>query len=377
MKSILYVQNTPDIGGASYCLLNVIKGLDRKEYTPIVLLPELGPLSEELNSIGVKVYVLPKLRGIPYNRSLLNPKFLLSYLRVFQMLKPFKDFLRINPVDIVYLNSMVLYPLLRLSKEAGCKTIIHIREHWPLEEHKIQLAFARKFVKKYADRVFAINSYSASIFPNNKDKCNIVYDWIEMSDRYEELSYDGIFKEDVSNLKIFLYTGGFQEIKGIHEVVEVFHNHITSPNARLLILGNKPTSNSSLNISKTLDIIKQDKRIECIPPTYKIKHIIEQAYCILSFFTIPHANLNLAENIILNKITIAADTEESREYSLDGKLALLFKINDKEDFITQVKSLEKRNIEIMKNLRNNSLIVKEMFDKKRNLDVINQTYKKI
>ncbi len=38
MKRILYVHHVSSVGGASFCLLNIIKGLDRQKYAPSVLL---------------------------------------------------------------------------------------------------------------------------------------------------------------------------------------------------------------------------------------------------------------------------------------------------------------------------------------------------
>ena len=48
MKTILYVFHCSTIGGGSYCLLNVLKNLDRSQYKPVVLLATQGSLVEEI-----------------------------------------------------------------------------------------------------------------------------------------------------------------------------------------------------------------------------------------------------------------------------------------------------------------------------------------
>lgn len=371
MKNILFVHQTSAIGGGSFCMLNIIKELDPSIYNIEVLIPNEGPLCEELYKINIKVHLLNGLRGIPYNRNIYNPKFLKSYIDTFSILKHFKNFLKKHSYDIVYLNSMILYPYLRIAKSFNIKTIIHIREHWPLNEHKLQLYYTQRQVEKYADKIFAINKYSASMFPRSNYKCNIIYDWVDMTNRYEYRPFNDFFsKDDIKDLKVFLYTGGFDPIKGIKDVLSVFHNTVTDKNARLLILGEKPTNPSSKYFKECNNFIDNDSRIICIPRTYKVKHIIEQAYCVLSFYTIPHANLGLAENIILNKITIAADNEEAREYSLDGKLALLFQPNDINDFSKKIKLLDKVYNEYQNQLYQKSNIIKQMFDKNRNIKII-------
>ena len=53
---ILYIFHVSVIGGGSFCLLNIIKQLDKNTYTPIVLLKSDGPLAVELKKIGATVY---------------------------------------------------------------------------------------------------------------------------------------------------------------------------------------------------------------------------------------------------------------------------------------------------------------------------------
>lgn len=75
---------------------------------------------------------------------------------------------------------------------------------------------------------------------------------------------------------------------------------------------------------KLQKMINRDNRIVCVPPTYAIKDIVEKSYCVLSYFTIPHANLALAESVILKTPIIAARTEESEEYSLMVSMPFCF-----------------------------------------------------
>ena len=370
MKKILFVHQASVIGGGSYCMLNIIKELDQKLFYVEVLLPEYGPLCDELKKLGIKYYFLSGLRGIPYNRNIFIPKYFFSYIKVFVLKKSFRRFLLKHSYDIVYLNSMVLYPFLKVVKTLNIKTVIHIREHWPLSEHRIQLYYAQIQVKEYADKVFAINRYSASMFPQSSSKCCIAYDWVDMSDRFEHCPLDKIFGVDSSKLKVFLYTGGFDRFKGPKEVFTVFSNVVRDNNARLLVMGEKPKETKNDYLKDCLYLLEKDKRIVCIPRTYKIQHIIEQSYCVLSYFTVPHANLGIAENIILRKLTIAADNEEAREYSMDGSLAILYKANDIEDFAKAVDGVDAEYEQKIKAIKNNSDSIRVMFDKERNVKLI-------
>ncbi len=346
-KRILFMHQASSIGGGSYCLLNIVKSIDRTYFDPLVVLKTQGPLVDELQKIGVEVVLFGEMSSIPYNSPLYRPFSVSHYYNAFTKRKKLKQILIDKKIDILYLNNMMIYPYLKIAKSIGVKTVIHIREHWPLNQHRHQLELARKNVYKYADQVIAINRYSASMFPEAKS--TIVYDWIDMSNRYKDMPFNDIFKEDVSNKKVLLYTGGFDPIKGVYTVVETFTKHIVGNDYRLLMLGTPPDNNEKkswkdtlrdiLNMfkggQKNIDIttmIGSDSRIKCIPAVYELEHLISQSTCFISYFSMPHANLALAENIILGNACIAAKTEESEEYALDGKAAKLVAFGNKEVF---------------------------------------------
>lgn len=392
MKRILFVHQVSSIGGGSFCLLNIIKEIDRSTYEPVVCLSSDGPLKSEVEKLGVKVVLFPQMSAIPYNQSLMKASSINAYIKIRKSISSFKLLLSNHSIDIVYLNNMMIYSYLKPSKECGCRTIIHVREHWPLNEHTRQLQWARDAVYKYADGLIAINNYSASIFPNKQ--ATIVYDWIDMDSRFEYRPMDEILGEDARDLKVYLFLGGVQKIKGAKEVIESFSTVVKDPDSRLLILGITPEypkarglkSKISMALHRygirkiyaleTIDLINSDSRIKCIPSTYYLSHIIQQSYCNLSFFTIPHANLVLVECILLGIPSIAAETEESLEYSLQGELALLFNINDKYSFCKAIASFESQRNQIQERIMDKRNQIKCMFDKQDNIrkliDLINK-----
>lgn len=391
MKTILYIYHTSTIGGGSYCLLNILKTVDRTIINPIVLLKEKGPLVAEIEALNIPVLFLPTLCTVPYNVSTLTFGKIKNAIRLISSLSSYKSILKeINP-DVVYLNTMMLYPYLRQAKEMGIKTLIHIREHWPKGEHEWQRSTAMKHIDKFADQIVAINSYSASMLDFSSKPKTVVYDWIDLSCRYKELPLSSIFNEDMKGKNVYLYMGGMQPIKGAFEVLSSFSKIVTDPNARLLAMGfsgqgySKGWRGKIKKIltrlgyvpytEKVMQIVNADSRIKCIPGEYKINHIVQQAYCILSYFTIPHANLALAESIILGTPTIAAETEESCEYSLQGELACLFKLNDLSNFHEKIKQFNNIRPSLIKKIEASSSKISHMFDAKRNSDILNTIYK--
>lgn len=391
MKKILYIFHCSTIGGGSYCLLNILKNVDRNKYLPTVLLAYNGPLANEIEKLGIEVLFYPMLDSTPYNLSLWKRGTLTKYRKIDKSLGGFSEKLKqINP-DLVYINSMMLYPYLKPAKEAGYKTVIHIREHWPINEHRKQLRRLQSYIQKYADHIVAINQFAAKQVPYIENRTTIVYDWIDFTDRYKAIPMSEIFKEDLADKKVLLFTGGRASNKGAKEVAELFSKYLKDDKLRLLVLGNSIQhfgkswrerikmwlSDKGVRVFygyELNNIIKSDKRIVCIPNLYEIKHLLDQCACLVSYFTIPHANLALAESIINKTIVVAAETEESLEYSLNGDLACLFKMNDAKGFVKAVKLALTQADSMKKKLDEKSYIVKDMFDKEQNVSTLCSVY---
>ena len=69
MKNILYLHAGAEMYGADIVLLELIKGLNKKEYNPYVVLPCEGLLVEKMkeNYIPVQVITYPILRRKYFN----------------------------------------------------------------------------------------------------------------------------------------------------------------------------------------------------------------------------------------------------------------------------------------------------------------------
>ena len=388
LKKILFVYHVSSIGGGSYCLLNILKSLDRSSVSPYVLLRNDGPLVEEIRKLDIEVYFLPEIRTVPYNNSTLTISAVVNAYHIIHSFKAFKDIVSKLNVDAVYLNTMMLYPYLRQVQELGKKTIIHVREHWSEDEHKWQRRQAIEHIKKYADHIVAINKYSASMLEERaKDVC-VVYDWVDFIERNEPIPLNNIFREDVTNKKIYLFTGGIIRIKGGYQVLKCFTEKIKGDDKRLLFMGydmSKPTKGINgllkcflyklgfdINEMKIRHIITNDSRIKCIPATYKLVDIIKQSYCMLSYFTIPHANLAMAESLILGTPVVAAWTDEAEEYSQGASHCCLFEMNNANSFVDVV---NKMDVMIKERTPEPAKELKALFSREYNMEKLNNLFK--
>jgi glycosyltransferase involved in cell wall biosynthesis len=390
-SNILYIFHVSSIGGGSFCLLNMIKKLDRNLYNPIVLLKNYGPLYTELEKLGATVILEKSISTVPYNKSVFTILSIKQIFSILRSLKKVKYWIKKTDADIVHLNTMMMYPYAFPAHTLGKRVVIHVREHWPKTEHKFQYRIARKIIQRYSDKIIAINETSKEIVQGSQ-KAQVVYDWIDFENRNENIDFNKIFGSDFKSLKIFLFLGGIHNIKGSLEIFDVFSHKILSNDVRLLVVGCENKLLVYIGLRRIKKIIlhlfnyysysdkakliaQKDDRIVFMPSTYHVKSLIEQSFCVVSFFTMPHGNLSLAESIWLGRPSIAADTPEAREYSVNGKAALLFKMNSKEEFENKILYALKNEESINKNAIDGKKIVRKKFDTVINSNLINNIYK--
>ncbi|HZL09026.1 MAG TPA: glycosyltransferase family 4 protein [Prolixibacteraceae bacterium] len=392
-KNILYIFHVSNIGGGSYCLLNMVKKLDREFFNPIILLKNEGPLCDELKKLGAIVIIENSISTVPYNKSIFNILSIKQIYLILISLKKVKYWIKKTDADIIHINTMMMYPYAIHAHTLGRKVVVHVREHWPKGKHQIQFKIAKKLIQLYSDKIIAINATSAEMI-GILPKTQVIYDWIDFENRDESIDLRKIFGDDFKNLKIFLFLGGIHNIKGSLEIFEVIYNDISYKDIRLLVVGcqNKLIIYKRLRrikklilrffnyysyLEKAKSIAQKEERIVFIPSTYQVKSLIEQSFCVVSFFTIPHANLPLAEAIWLGKPSIAANTPEANEYSDGGKAALLFTMKDKDDFKNKILFALENEALINENAINGMSNIQEKFDPIRNSELLNKIYKKL
>ena len=390
MRRILFVFHVSSVGGGSYCLYNLLKAIDRTVFEPVVLLPGYGSLCDEISKLDIRIEYMPGMSTYPYSTSLLSYRSVRKLMGLRGSYSDFAGFLEKESPEIVYFNSLMLFPYLRIAKRAGCKTVLHVREHWVLGKHPVQLASMRKAVYRHADRLVAINRYSASIFP--KMSAAIVYDWIDMDSR-KGPSLADIMGPDGDRCKVYLFLGGTTRIKGALQVIRTFSSSIVGEDRRLLVLGVDPSSRverkkglrerllywtgDKAYEAEVIASCRQDPRVVCAPALYEIATIMEQAAGYVSFFTIPHANLALAESVISQLPAVVARTDESLEYSEEGRLCLLYGLGDLDEFKSAWLKLDADPTALEAELASGSERVAARFAPDRNGSVFNQVLKSL
>lgn len=178
MIKILFAHNTSDLYGASRSLISIVQSLDPSLATPVVVIPEDGPLKTVLDDLGVEVHVQPSLSII--TRSKFNVRGLVPLLAgIPRSALQLRSLIRERGIDVVHTNTAVILSPALAAKWAGVPHIWHIRESF-LEFRRLWPLYAR-FILALSQRVIAISTQVAEQFPRS-EKIALVFNGLDTAE---------------------------------------------------------------------------------------------------------------------------------------------------------------------------------------------------
>ena len=158
MKRILYLHAGAEMYGADKVLLELIKGLDSKEFEAHVILPNDGVLVEALRQVGAKVSVLdyPILR-----RKYFNPKGIADYIRSYNFYaKQIALYAREHSIDMVHNNTAAVLEGIYLKRKLKLPLIWHVHEI--IVKPKAISDFINMLMGRYADKIVTVSQAVAN-----------------------------------------------------------------------------------------------------------------------------------------------------------------------------------------------------------------------
>ena len=155
MKTILYLHAGAEMYGADKILLELVTGLDKTKFRPVVILPTNGILRKKLEEAKIQVHVIPYpiLR-----RKYFNPKGIIDYASNYRkqsdaIMKYLKD--NNIKVDIIHVNTLAVLEGIRLKKKLKAPLYWHIHEI--ITHPQAVNKFLCWCVNRYADKAIVVS----------------------------------------------------------------------------------------------------------------------------------------------------------------------------------------------------------------------------
>ena len=221
MKRILYLHAGAEMYGADKVLLELIKGLDSKEFEAHVILPNDGVLVEALRQVGAKVSVLdyPILR-----RKYFNPKGIADYIRSYNFYaKQIALYAREHSIDMVHNNTAAVLEGIYLKRKLKLPLIWHVHEI--IVKPKAISDFINMLMGRYADKIVTVSQAVANHIkqsPFIKDsQVEVIYNGVDNAVYYPMDASSIREKFDIAQDALVIgMIGRLNAIKGQNDFIE-------------------------------------------------------------------------------------------------------------------------------------------------------------
>lgn len=221
MKRILYLHAGAEMYGADKVLLELIKGLDSKEFEAHVILPNDGVLVEALRQVGAKVSVLdyPILR-----RKYFNPKGIADYIRSYNFYaKQIALYAQQHSIDMVHNNTAAVLEGIYLKRKLKLPLIWHVHEI--IVKPKAISDFINMLMGRYADKIVTVSQAVANHIkqsPFIKDsQVEVIYNGVDNTVYYPMDASSIREKFDIAQDALVIgMIGRVNAIKGQNDFIE-------------------------------------------------------------------------------------------------------------------------------------------------------------
>lgn len=173
---VLFIHPNADLYGASRSLLRLVTTFDHNTFEPLVILPQNGPLRDELERNGVTVIVIPYL-SIIRRRILRSWRLIIFATSLLPSIFRLWSIIRHQGIDVVHTNTATTPTPGISARFAGVPHIWHLREMFEDDFPLIWRLFA-PFMLHFSDKILCVSTPIKAQFQQNP-KLEVLYNGLD------------------------------------------------------------------------------------------------------------------------------------------------------------------------------------------------------
>lgn len=343
---IIFVSHAADLYGAPRSLLLLLKQLNREKYDPLVVCPWQGPLVERIESLGIRVFIVPKwepnsTRGI------------LSWGKVLGRLRHIAKLIRIlshEGPDVVYVNTIAHASPIIAAKLCRLPIIVHVRE-----SRSFFMGIKRKvrlFPIRYFPRRFIVVSQAIKELLVDQgipeSKISVVYNGVDLNEFSITLEEREQYREALALNTSDILVGTVGQInprKGTVYFVEAANSvrKQMEDAVKFIIIGGSGNPSYSAKVGDL--IARYDLNRHLILTGFKENvrgYLGAMDIFVNPTLEEPFARVNL-EAMAMGKPIIATDVGGNPEAILDGETGFLIPPKDPDELAIKIMKLAANN----------------------------------
>jgi glycosyltransferase involved in cell wall biosynthesis len=329
--TVLFVAHESFLNGSGNSLLQMLRVMDRRRFTPIVAVPDRGPLVEACEALGIEVAYLRSswmIRQQPRTADLLTD--LAVFARHYH---DFERFLRERSIDLVHTNTLICPDGMLAAWALRIPRVWHFREYlYPI---RVWPSVQRTVLKLLADRVVVISDACRDTVgrPFRRNQVQRVWNGIDSVAFAATATRDDARRQESIDPSAFVVGvfGAIRPEKGQHVIAAAAARlRAHAPNSRILIvgqLGDRPSYREGI------DAIIREHALEdtviFVGHRADVRPLMTACDVVAapSTWDEPFGRIAI-EAMALGRAVVATGTGGLREIVVDGETGLLTPRND-------------------------------------------------
>ncbi|MBK1813061.1 glycosyltransferase family 4 protein [Clostridium sp. YIM B02505] len=383
MIKILFLHAGAEMYGADKILLELLSGLDKTRFEPYVILPNNGPLYEEIKKkdIYVEIREYPILR-----RKFFNPLGIVNYISgVLKYNKIIEGFCKEKAIEIIHSNTLAVLEGGFVAKRLKIKHVWHVHEI--IMKPKFMFKLTSYLLNKNADEIVVVsNSVKNHILRSclvDEGKIKTIYNGVDNTKFNKEAEYDYLLKEfkvDKDDIVVGM-VGRINSWKGQRDFILAIKKIVKEhTNIKAILIGGV-FEGEEWRVQELKRLIK-DNNLEDVIIMKDFRSDVTNIYNLIDIFVLPSTNPDPLPTVVLEAMASGKPIVAYRhggvtEMVSEGANGLFAEVLNIDDLSTKILYLLKRPEEREEMGRNSLNRQKKMFSKSSFIDSFENLYEKI
>jgi glycosyltransferase involved in cell wall biosynthesis len=333
MINILFIHQSAELYGSDKTLLLLLKHIDKTRFYPIVVLPNEGPLKNELEKENIKVVIAPVLKVY---RKMFTLQNILKFIKDIKKGVDALDILnKQHHFDVVYSNTLAVLLGIIYAKKRKIKHLWHVHEI--IVHPKIIASIFPKILMRYSNLVICNSNATQNNLtvriPELKSKTKVIYNGVELNAENIAVAQKTGFGFNETDIIITL-VGRISRLKGHKFLLDVFTNHlIKNENIKLLFVGS-PVEGQEQYLDEIQNSINRNKlqtKVKILP----FLNDLNGVWAVTDIAIMPSTEaesfgLVAVEAMLEKKPVVGSNLGGLSEIVINNETGLLFDPNSKE-----------------------------------------------
>lgn len=337
MNILIAATNSQLFSGATRCLIDHAKALQKNGHKVVVIIPKAGDLENQLKMFGIKYYLVHEYHSWYTSPSHKKNHFFIKRVLNYKAIFHLCYLIRKHNIDIVHINALTAYTAAQAAVLTKTKLVWHMREF--MEEDLGISFYDIKYTKKIVNKANMLIAISEAV----RDKWECVFDSpirVIPDGLPAETYYQPISRKNYSSLNVLIYgrivpgKGQFFFFRGVEKLLKEFPD---LPPTHFYWAGKIEDAEY---YSQIMDFISQSSllidKVTYLGEVNNIRELLSDKHIVTVCSTMEAFGRVTVEAMLSGVLVLGANSAGTASILNNEKYGFLYEVNDLTSFVEKL-----------------------------------------